>query len=165
MGLGWDAAKPLFSLGEAPSIDLDASAITFDKAGKVIETIYFRNLKSKDSTIKHSGDNLTGDGDGDDEVIHVNLKKLPEKVQSVVFTVSSFRGQTFDKIKNASCRIVENKTNTEIAKYDLSCSGKHTAMIMAKVYRHDGKWKMQALGEKVDGQTVEHLVKFAEKVL
>ena len=79
-------------------------------------------------------------------------------MKSIVFTISSFRGQTFEKVENAYCRLVDSTTNTEIAKYDLSAKGNYTALIVAKVYRHNGAWKMSALGETSNGQTIQDMI-------
>jgi tellurium resistance protein TerZ len=161
MGLGWDvvSTKSFFGFNKlAPSIDLDASCVLLDKDKRVIDTIWFGQLRSKDGAVVHTGDNRTGDGDGDDEQINVNLKTLPMNVAAVVFTVNSFSGQTFEKIENAFCRILNKTTNTELAKYDLTGQGSHTAMIMAKVYRHNDEWKMHAIGETCVGRTWEALM-------
>lgn len=161
MGLGWDAAKKggllggLFSGGD--SIDLDASCVMFGEDNKVLDTIWFRQLKSKDGSIVHTGDNRTGDGDGDDEQIIVNLSAVPAQVKSLVFTVNSYTGQTFDAVANAYCRMVNADNQNEIARYSLNTHGSHTAQIMAKVYRHNGEWKMHAIGEAVQGKTIEQL--------
>lgn len=165
MGLGWDAKKSggggllggLFS-GGGDSIDLDASCVMFDDNNKVVDTIYFGHLKSKDGSIVHTGDNRTGDGEGDDEQIKVELDKVPASVKALVFTVNSYTGQTFDSVDNAFCRLVDAKTNAEIARYTLSAQGSHTAQIMAKVYRHGGEWKMHAIGENGTGRTIENLL-------
>jgi tellurium resistance protein TerZ len=106
----------------------------------------------------HTGDNRTGDGDGDDEQIIVALNKVPANVKALVFTVSSFTGQTFDAIDNAFCRLVDSSNNNEVARYTLSSQGSHTAQIMAKVYRHNGEWKMHAIGENGNGRTIESLL-------
>ncbi|MEG2885468.1 MAG: TerD family protein, partial [Acinetobacter sp.] len=161
LGAGWDVAKKgglfgMFSGGD--SIDLDASAIMFDENNKALDSIWFGQLQSRDGSIKHSGDNRTGDGDGDDESIHVDLTKVPAQVKSIVFTISSFRGQTFEKVENAFCRVVDATTNVEIAKYNLSAKGNYTALIIAKVYRHNGAWKMSALGETCNGKTIQDMV-------
>ena len=162
MGLGWDAVKKkkvlgMFGGGDT-AIDLDASAVLFDADKKAVDIVWFRQLKSKDGSIVHTGDNLTGDGDGDDEKIIVDLAGVPASVTSIVFTVNSFRGQTFDEVDNAFCRIVNNAGGAEIARYTLSGGGAHSAMIMAKVYRHDNEWKMHAIGEPTNGKTVEALI-------
>ena len=161
IGAGWDVAKKgglfgMFSGGD--SIDLDSSAIMFDENNTPLDSIWFGQLQSRDGSIKHSGDNRTGDGDGDDEVIHVDLTQVPSQVKSIVFTISSFRGQTFEKVENAYCRVVDATTNTEIAKYNLSAQSNYTALIIAKVYRHNGAWKMSALGETCNGKTIQDMV-------
>lgn len=166
MGLGWDAAKSgggffggLLGGGGGDSIDLDASCLMFNDAGELVDTVWFRQLDSRDRSIHHTGDNLTGDGAGDDETIQVNLSSVPESIKSLVFTVNSFRGQTFERVANAYCRILDQNGNKEIAKYSLSdCKGNHTGMIMAKVYRHNGEWKMHAIGEPCNGRVAGDLV-------
>lgn len=168
MGLGWDVAKKekkgLLGFfggggggGEA-EIDLDASCLMFDERGQLVDTIWFMQLKSNDGSIKHTGDNRTGAGDGDDEQIIVDLSRVPAQAKSLVFTVNSFTGQTFDQVANAYCRIVDGSNNKEIARYDLSVRGSHTAQIMAKVYRHNGEWKMHAIGENGVGRTFNELM-------
>ena len=130
MGLGWDAVKSkgLFGFGgKAPEIDLDASCILFDENNKAVDYVWFRQLKSKDGSIVHTGDNRTGAGDGDDEQIIVDLAKVPGNVKSLVFTVNSFTGQNFSQVQNAYCRIVNAADGKEVAKYDLSVQGAHTA--------------------------------------
>lgn len=165
MGLGWDAKKTgggllkgMFGGGGGDSIDLDASCVLFDEQNKVVDTVWFRQLKSRDGSIVHTGDNRTGDGDGDDEQIIVALDKVPANVKSLVFTVSSFTGQTFNAIENAFCRLVDSSNNNEVARYTLSAQGSHTAQIMAKIYRHNGEWKMHAIGENSNGRTIESLL-------
>jgi len=162
MGLGWDTAKPGFMgrmLGGDGSIDLDASCIMFDDNKQLVDTIWFGQLRSQDGSIKHSGDNRTGDGDGDDEVIHVDLSRVPNHVKILVFTVNSFTGETFDKVTNAFCRMVDSTNRQEVAKLNLSdVKGPHTAVIMAKVYRHNGEWKMHAIGENASGRTFHDLL-------
>ena len=161
MGLAWDAVKSKGFLGfggKAPDIDLDASCIMFDEQGKQTDAVWFRQLKSKDGSVVHTGDNLTGAGDGDDEQIIVDLTRVPANVKSLVFTVNSFTGQDFSKIANASCRIVNGSDNKEVARFDLSALGSHNAQIMAKVYRHGGEWKMHAIGETGSGRTFAELL-------
>ncbi len=120
MGLGWDAKKSgggllkgLFGGGGSDAIDLDASCILFDDNNKAVDTVYFGHLKSKDGSIVHTGDNRTGAGDGDDEQIIVDLDKVPANVKSLVFTVNSFTGQTFDSVENAYCRLVDSSSKTK----------------------------------------------------
>jgi len=171
LGLGWDVAgasdkqsgggflgKLFGGGGGGKSIDLDASCIMFDANKQVIDTVWFRQLQSNDGSIVHTGDNRTGDGDGDDEAIMVDLSAVPANVTSLVFTVNSFTGQTFDSVANAFCRLVNANNNQEVARYNLSAQGNHTAMIMAKVYRHNNEWKMHAIGETAKGRTFHDLM-------
>ena len=168
MGLGWDAVKKnskpgflggLFGGGGGDSsVDLDASCVMFDENKNVIDTVWFKQLTSKDGSIVHSGDNRTGDGDGDDETIYVDLAKIPASVSVLFFVVNSFTGQNFSQVENAYSRLVDANSNKEIAKYDLSCQGSHSAMLMTKVYKHNGEWKMHAIGENGSGSTFEQLM-------
>lgn len=161
MGLGWDAVKSKGFLGfggKAQVIDLDASCILFDEQGKQTDVAYFGQLKSKDGSVVHTGDNRTGEGDGDDEQIIVDLTKVPDNVKSLVFTVNSFTGQNFSQIENATCRIVNASDNKEVARFNLSALGSHNAQIMAKIYRHGSEWKMHAIGEIGNGRTFEELI-------
>ena len=162
MGLGWDAikSKGMFGFGsKTETVDLDASCVMFDDANNAVDTVWFRQLKSKDGSIVHTGDNRTGAGDGDDEQIIVDLSRVPANVKSLVFTVNSFTGQSFAQIQNAFCRIINASDNKEVARYDLSVQGTHTAQIMAKLYRHNGEWKMHAIGENGSGRTIEDLIR------
>lgn len=161
MGLGWDAKKAggFFGFGsKTQEIDLDASCVLFDTGGQFTDAVWFKQLRSKDGSITHTGDNRTGAGDGDDEQIIVDLGSVPANVKTLVFVVNSFTGQNFSQIENASCRVVDQSSNNEIAKYDLGAGGSHTAMIMAKVYRHEGDWKMHAIGEHASGRTFQDLI-------
>ena len=161
MGLGWDAIKKkgLFGFGaKSESVDLDASCLLFDENGKSVDAVWFRQLKSRDGSIVHTGDNRTGAGDGDDEQIVVDLSRVPPQVKSLVFTVNSFTGQNFSQVENAYCRIVNAADQKEVARYDLSVQGAHTAQIMAKLYRHNNEWKMHAIGENGSGRTFDELM-------
>lgn len=158
MGLGWDAVKKGGFFSKTPEIDLDASCVLFDNNHKVIDTVWFRQLKSRDGSIVHTGDNRTGAGDGDDEQIIVDLAKVPDTINTLVFTVNSFTGQTFEMVANAYCRMVNASNQSEIARYTLSAQGSHTAQIMAKIYRHNNEWKMHAIGEPSQGRTIEQLI-------
>ena len=166
MGLGWDAKSSgekksllggLFGGGaNEMAVDLDASCIMF-AGNKPVDAVFFGQLKSKDGSVLHSGDNRTGKGDGDDEQIVVDLSRVPESVTALVFTVNSFTGQTFDLVENAYCRLLDGSNQNEIARYTLSSQGAHTAQIMAKLYRHNGEWKMHAIGENATGRTINDL--------
>ena len=161
MGLGWDAIKSggFFGFGaRTQAVDLDASCVMFDEAGKPVDVVWFRQLKSRDGSIVHTGDNRTGAGEGDDEQIIVDLTRVPAQVKSLVFTVNSFTGQNFSQVENAYCRLVDAGSGREVARYQLSVQGAHSAQIMAKLYRHGGEWKMHAIGENGDGRTFDQLM-------
>jgi tellurium resistance protein TerZ len=168
MGLGWDAKKTkgFFGMGaKDQDIDLDASCVVFDEAKNPLDAIYFGQLVSKDGSIKHSGDNRTGAGDGDDEQIVVDLSSVPAVVKSILFVVNSFTGQNFSQIENAYCRVVDATSGKELARYNLSCTGEHTAMLMAKVYLHSGEWKMHAIGDNTSGKTFQHMMPAMQAVI
>jgi tellurium resistance protein TerZ len=159
MGLGWDAVKKRGLFGsKAQSIDLDASALLFDATGNLVDAVWFRQLRSKDGAVQHTGDNLTGAGEGDDESIIVDLTRLSPGTTQIVFTVNSFTGQDFSQIENAFCRLVDETTNEELARYGLSGSGRHNAQIMAKVSRDGGGWSMTAIGATASGRTFQDLL-------
>ena len=162
MGLGWDAIKSKgffgFGGGKADAVDLDASVVMFDESNKPVDVIWFRQLKSKDGSIVHTGDNRTGAGDGDDEQITVDLNAVPASVKALVFTVNSFTGQTFATVENAYCRLINAANQQEVARFNLSVTGSHSAQIMAKLYRHGGGWKMHAIGENGNGRTFDDLM-------
>lgn len=171
MGLGWDSAAPvkrgLFGMKKAAEVDLDASAILFDANGTAIDTVFFNQLQSKDGAIRHTGDNLTGEGEGDDETILVDLARISPAVAQIVFVISSYSGQTFDQVANAFCRLVDDSTpgSPEIARFTLTENGSHTAMIMAKVSRDGAGWTFKAIGDRAAGRTVKDLVAPAAAVL
>jgi tellurium resistance protein TerZ len=161
MGLGWDAVKSKGFLGfgsKSVEIDLDASCVLFDDANRPLDVVWFRQLKSLDGSVVHSGDNRTGAGDGDDEQIAVTLGQVPEHVRSIVFTVNSFTGQSFEQVQNAYCRLINAEDGREVARFNLSVQGSHSAQIMAKLYRHEGQWKMHAIGENGTGRTFDQLL-------
>ncbi|MEO3935613.1 TerD family protein [Dermatophilaceae bacterium Soc4.6] len=160
MGLGWDAVKKrgLFGGRKSQTIDLDASCLLFDGNGGLVDQVWFGQLTSKDGSIQHTGDNLTGDGDGDDESVKVDLTRVPTTVQTLVFTVNSFTGQDFSQIENAFCRVVDESTDTETARYELTGSGTHNAQIMAKLTREGGGWAMTAIGAPATGRTFKDLL-------
>lgn len=170
-GLGWDSAAPMkrgfFGKAKTAEIDLDASAIFFDATGKPVDVVWFSQLASKDGSAKHTGDNLTGAGDGDDETILVNLAKVSAAVDQIVFVISSYSRQTFDMVENAFCRLVDDASvgTPEVARYQLTDAGSHTAMIMAKVSRVGAAWSFTALGERANGRTALDLVPTAAQSL
>ncbi len=162
MGLGWDVRPPkkTFGLfgGQPKEIDLDASCLVFDAGRSVLDTVWFAQLQSRDGSIIHTGDNRTGAGDGDDEQIIVDLTRLPAHAQTLVFTVSSFRDDTFNEIQNAYCRLVDASGNREMARYDLSGSGSHTGQVMAKLVRAGAGWTFTAIGQTTHGRTFKDMM-------
>ncbi|MEV8534276.1 TerD family protein [Streptomyces sp. NPDC051211] len=149
VGLGWDAR----STTGAP-FDLDASALLCN-GGRVLGDQYFvfyNNLKSPEGSVEHKGDNLTGEGDGDDESIIVDLSAVPAEVDRIVFPVSihdaDARRQAFGQVTNAFIRVVNQADGQELARYDLSeDASSETAMIFGEVYRYGGEWKFRAVGQ------------------
>lgn len=169
LGVGWDMApaKGFFAkiAGGNDSIDLDASCLVFDGAGRVLDVVWFQQLISNDGSIRHSGDNLTGEGDGDDETIEIDLTRLPGNAETLVLTVTSFRGQTFDKVQNAFGRVIDRSTNKELARYDISDSGSYTGLILASLKRSGGEWVYKALGERAQGVHVQQLVDQSQRLI
>ena len=152
MGLGWDPVK------RGADVDLDASVIAFDVRGREVEKVWYGNLRGFGDAIVHSGDNLTGEGDGDDEQITLHLDRLPKDVEGLVFTVNSFRGQRFTELKTAYCRLLDER-GAELVRYDLGDAEAKTGVLMAKLVREaDGTWSMTALGEFHDGRNVKAMV-------
>lgn len=173
MGLGWDPVKKksggllssLFGGGGGGDIDLDASVILLDSNKQPVDTVSFGQLVSKDGAIRHGGDNLTGAGDGDDEVIYVKLTELPTNITHLVFTVNSFRGQTFNEVENAFCRLVDEVKNEELCRYTLTDQGSHTGVIIASMTKTTDGWSMTAHGKPCSGRTVQDLAKDAVSVI
>lgn len=158
VGLGWDPVKKskglLGMFSSAPDVDVDASVFMLrnDKLVDKKDLIFFGNLQSRCGGVRHTGDNLTGDGDGDDEQIIVELSRIPQDVNKLVFVTNIYdcvkRRQHFGMIENAFIRVADNKTGVNIARYNLSddyngCTG----LIVAEVYRHSGEWKFAAIGQ------------------
>ncbi|WP_369393819.1 TerD family protein [Streptomyces sp. CG1] len=150
IGLGWDVRTTT-----GADYDLDASALLLNASGKVISDqhfVFYNNLRSPDGSVEHTGDNLTGEGEGDDEVIKVNLAVVPADVDRIVFPVSiheaDARGQSFGQVGNAYIRVVNQAGGQEIARYDLSeDASTETAMLFGELYRHGGEWKFRAVGQ------------------
>jgi tellurium resistance protein TerD len=150
VGLGWDVRTTT-----GADFDLDASALMVGGSGKILSDqhfVFFNNLKSPDGSVEHTGDNLTGEGEGDDEVIKVNLASVPPDVDKVVVAVSIYdaesRQQTFGQVRNAFIRVVNQDDNREITRYDLSeDASTETAMIFGELYRSGAEWKFRAVGQ------------------
>lgn len=158
MGLGWDAVKKRGLFGtKTQEIDLDASCMVYDQAGQLLDSVWWKQLRSRDGAIVHTGDNRTGAGDGDDESIIVDLQALNGQVATLMFVVNSFTGQNFSQIENATCRLVDSTTEAEIARYVLTGSGTHNSQVMAKVSREGAGWTMTAIGAIANGRTFKDL--------
>lgn len=150
VGLGWDARTT-----DGAAFDLDASAIVCGSDGRALSDahfIFFNQLRSPDGTVEHTGDNLTGEGDGDDEQIKVNLAQMAAEVDRIVFPVSVYNadatGQSFGQVRNAFIRIVDAANNSEIARYDLTeDASTETAMMFGEIYRNGAEWKFRAVGQ------------------
>ncbi|MEU7408233.1 TerD family protein [Streptomyces sp. NPDC042638] len=160
MGLGWE---PAFG---GRDIDLDASVIAYGPLRNHIDSCYFGKLTILNGAVKHSGDNLTGEGGGDDEVIVVDLGRLPQEVTGLVFTVNSFSGQKFTEVAKAYCRLVDPATGEELVRFDLTGAEARTGVLMAKLIRQfSGEWDMTAIGEFVKARTVRNMVEPGAKAL
>ncbi|WP_225100848.1 TerD family protein [Streptomyces sp. CoH27] len=160
MGLGWE---PAF---RGADIDLDASVIAYGPQRNHIDSCYFGKLSILNGAIKHSGDNLTGEGGGDDEVIVVDLGRLPQEVTGLVFTVNSFSGQKFTEIAKAYCRLVDAATDEELVRFDLTHAEPQTGVMMAKLIRQfSGEWDMTAMGDFVKARTVRNMVEPGARAL
>jgi tellurium resistance protein TerD len=150
VGLGWDARTT-----SGAAFDLDASALMVGTAGKILSDahfVFFNNLTSPDGSVEHTGDNLTGEGEGDDEVIKVNLAGVPAEVDKIVVTVSIYdaetRSQSFGQVRNAYIRVINQADGAELTRYDLSeDASNETAMIFGELYRNSGEWKFRAVGQ------------------
>ena len=150
VGLGWDTRTT-----DGKDFDLDASAIVVGADDKVMSDqhfIFFNNLKSPDGSVEHLGDNLTGEGEGDDEQVKVDLARVPTEVDKIVFPVSIYdadnRSQSFGQVRNAFIRVVNQAGGAELARYDLSeDASTETAMVFGELYRNGSDWKFRAIGQ------------------
>lgn len=155
VGLGWDTNK--YDGGQ--DFDLDTAAFLVGDNGKVIsdnDFVFYNNLKDNSGAVTHLGDNRTGDGEGDDEQISIELGNVPANIQKIAFSVTihdgEARGQNFGQISNAFIRIVNEENNEELIRYDLSEDYSiETALVVAELYRHNGEWKFSAIGSGFQG--------------
>ena len=155
VGLGWDVNA--FDSGSA--FDLDAAAFLLGESGKVTSSgdfVFYGNLKHSSGAVEHLGDNLTGEGAGDDEQIRIDLTKVPDNIQRIAFTVTIYdaaeRRQNFGQVSNAYVRVVDESTGMELIRYDLEEDFSiETAIVVAEIYRHNGEWKFNAIGSGFQG--------------
>ena len=176
VGLGWDPVQSgggsglfggLFGGGSAANVDCDASVIMLganDKLQNNKDVIYFGNLRSNDGSVQHSGDNLTGDGDGDDEQIMIDLSKVPPQIQKLIFVVNIYdcvkRKQHFGMIRNAFIRVVNPGNQQELIHYNLTdnYSGL-TCLVTGEIYRHGNEWKFAAIGSGTNAAGLSEVVR------
>ncbi len=172
-GLGWDVGKKsgggfFGAFGGSQDFDLDSTVLCLDANNKLAsknDIVYFGNLKHPSGGITHLGDNLTGAGEGDDEVILVDLAKIPAQISKLVFVVTIYqavkRKQDFGQVANAFVRLVNQANNKELARYNLSGNDytQMTAMILAEVYRHQDEWKMAAVGNGFQVEGLQDIVR------
>ena len=149
MGLGWDKERTAGYIGTgAPDVDLDASAVAFAN-GELLDLAFYNHLQTRDGSVVHLGDNLTGRGQGDDEVLTVDLSRVHPRIDTIVFLVSSYHGHTLEWINNAYCRLVDEDDDTELARFTLTGGVPQTGMAMAKIFRDGDQWRLQAIGEGI----------------
>jgi tellurium resistance protein TerZ len=185
VGLGWGQRQVKYTVKEGGflgfgakdvektdlvEVDLDASCILFDKLDNLVDVVWFQQLRSKDGSIVHTGDDRGGGGDEDaaNEVITLDLTNVPLEIKNIVFVVNSYSGETFSGIPSAFCNIVNNGDNKEFARYNLSVSGgSDRGFVAARVYRDNGEWNFEAIGEAVSGkqQSVRDIIPQAKKHL
>lgn len=155
VGLGWDTNK----YDGGFDFDLDASAFLLGANGKVTsdsDFVFFNNLRHSSGSVQHMGDNLTGEGEGDDEVIKVDLSKVPANIDKIDFTVTIYdadkRKQNFGQVSNAYIHVMDEDNHKEVIRYDLGEDfSVETAVIVGELYRHNGEWKFNALGSGFAG--------------
>jgi len=160
VGLGWDASS-------GDEVDLDVSAVLIDASCAEVETVFFGRLESVEHGIVHSGDNLTGEGDGDDEQITVNLPKIGPKVDQVVFVINIYTaGQTFRMVDNPYARVIDNASGSELCRYMLSEAGSDNGLVVAKLAREvGGRWGFHALGIPCVGRTYKDSIRHIQQLV
>lgn len=178
IGLGWQPDEQPQGmlqrlLGQDTPIDLDAACLVLDKTGSLIELVWYKNLRTRDDSIQHLGDSMTGEDRGeladengltDQESILVLLDELAPSVETLLFCVCSHGGHDFRSIKHAHFRLMNARNGDELVRFDLSQHGKNTALILARLTRNaDQGWSLQALGEPVDAQTPDQVIELAHQ--
>jgi stress response protein SCP2 len=163
MAVGWDHSPTAGYIGSgAPPIDLDASAVQF-AGGQFFDLAFFNHLATRDGSVVHLGDNTTGKGGGDDEVITVDLSQVYPKVESILFLVTSYQGHSLEYIRNAYCRLVDDQ-DTELARFTITLGVRETGLVMAKLFRDGSSWKLKAIGTgialKTPTDSIESLLPF-----
>jgi tellurium resistance protein TerZ len=180
IGLGWqpdEQPQGLLQrlLGQDSPVDLDAACLVMDKTNNLIDLVWYKNLRTRDDSIQHLGDSMTGDDRGDladqnglvdQESMLVLLDKLAASVETLLFCVCSHGGHDFSSIKQAHFRMMDARSGDELVRFDLSQHGKNTGLILARLTRNaDRGWSLQALGEPVDAQTPDQVIELAHQWL
>ena len=165
MGLGWDKNPTAGAIGTgAPDIDLDATAVQF-AGGQLFDLAFYNNLATRDGSVVHQGDNKTGSGSGDDEVVSIDLDKVYTRVDTILFLVSSYHGHSLEWVANAYCRLVDDTDDTEVARFTLTLGVPETGIVMAKLVRAEDGWAMHTIGQgiaiSVPTRSVDKLQRFA----
>ncbi|MGV9411201.1 TerD family protein [Nocardia sp. NPDC003693] len=165
MSVGWDPSAPLeVTTPASEHIDLDSAALLFDHSHHLLDVVYFAQLMSKDGSVRHLGDDLTGHGTGEGEIITADLARIHGQVATVVLIVTSYGGHTFDTIGNAHCRLSDSVRGVELAHFDLAGGGPHTGLVLGKLYRTRSGWKLQAIGDPIvathPGEALPQLTKY-----
>lgn len=160
VGLGWDPEESFLG----PDIDIDASVICIDENGREESVVYYNNKQHRSGAINHHGDNLTGDGDGDDEQIDIILDLVPNKLQKLAIISNIYeaynRKQHFGKVKNCFVHVSDMDTGKELVRYDIDGNfDKKTGIFVADIYRHNGEWKFKAIGEGVKVRDIREMVR------
>ena len=156
IGLGWDTSN------SKTNIDCDTSVLVLDNNDKLKEMVYFGNKNSTDNAIIHSGDNLTGYGDGDDEIILINIPAIEQSISKLIFVVNIYkcddRKQDFGMVKNAYIRIINESTKEELAKFNLTDDyAGRTALLTGEIYKYNGEWKFNALGQGSNDKSLREM--------
>ena len=164
MAVGWDHSPTAGFIGSgAPPIDLDASAVQF-AGGQFFDIAFFNNLATRDGSVVHLGDNTTGKGAEDDEVITVDLGRVYAKVESILFLVTSYQGHSLEYVRNAYCRLIDDDDDTELARFTITLGVRETGLVMAKLFRDGSAWKLGAIGTgialKTPTDSIESLLPF-----
>ncbi|WP_205472417.1 TerD family protein [Nocardioides sp. SYSU D00038] len=164
MGVGWDKSRTAGFIGTgAPEIDLDASAVQFS-GGALFDLAFFNHLATRDGSVVHQGDNRSGSGEGDDEVVVIDLDRVHGPVDVIFMMVSSFQGHGLEWVHNAYCRVVDDETDEELARYTLSLGVPETGLVLCKLVRAGAGWTIEAIGEGIAAtdptQAVSKLARF-----
>ncbi|MEV6061310.1 TerD family protein [Nocardia asteroides] len=153
VGLGWDPVRSGKFRRPTKDIDLNAAALSFSGT-RFVDIAFHEQLTSRDGAVRHLGDNVTGVGEGDDELVLVDLTRLDTQVTTVVLLMTCYTGQRFDRIENGFCRLVDNVAGTELARIDLAGTGSHTGLILGKLHRPRGPWQFSLIAHPIEAEHV-----------